>query len=69
MLPNKYITLCDSQKIYQYIQHNVTCSFNELQSYSRLDNLHLCMALLELIQEKKILPESSNGKISYTAIA
>lgn len=66
MLPDKDVILGDSQILYEYIQKKTACNFDELQDYSKLDNIHLCMALIRLMQEHKICQKSFEGGIVYT---
>lgn len=66
MLPDKDVILRNSQILYEYIQKKAICNYDELQDYSKLDNIHLCMALIKLIQEHKICQKSCEGSIVYT---
>ena len=68
MLPDKNKIKKASLVLYQYIPEKITCSFEELQMYSKLDNVLLCTALLELIQDRKISQKSFSGKVSYSAL-
>lgn len=69
MLPNKNTIIRESLDVYKYIQQKITCSFNELQNYFKLDSVHLCMALIELIKENKICQQSDSGNVSYSILS
>ncbi len=66
MLPDKTIVMKESQRIYQVVRDRKSCSFDELQSGLGINNVNLCMALIELIRDGKISQQSLNGNVSYT---
>lgn len=66
MLPERKRINEESHAVYRYILTKRTCSFEELQHVSGLETVHLCMVLIELMQEDKIRQESKGGKVCYT---
>lgn len=66
MLPERKKIIEESHAVYRYILTRGVCSFEELQCDSGLEPVHLCMVLIELMQEHKITQISDEGNICYT---
>lgn len=68
MLPGKDEIRKDSQEMYAYIRQNTTCSYRAIQMELCMDNTCLCIALLHLMREQKIIQHYHEGSTYYMAI-
>lgn len=57
----------NSQKVYGMMQRMCHYSFGELQRFTRLGNIDLSMALVQLLQEGKITQEGDEHGTYYVA--
>ena len=55
----------NSRKVYDILLRYTRCSFGELEKRCNLASTALCMALLQLLREKKIEQVSENEGVYY----
>ena len=55
----------NSRKVYDILLRYTRCSFGELEKRCNLASTDLCMALLQLLREKKIEQVSENEGVYY----
>lgn len=55
----------NSRKVYDILLRYTRCTFDELENLCHLASTDLCMALLQLIREKKIEQVSENQEVYY----
>ena len=65
MLPNEIEIEQDSKQVYQRIVQLSRCKFSDLQSLCKIENTKLCMALIYLLQKKRIKQEWYNEGVYY----
>lgn len=65
MLPNEIEIKQDGEQVYQKIVQLSRCKFSDLQFSCKLESTKLCMALIYLLQRKRIRQEWSNEGIYY----
>lgn len=68
MIPNRNEIIKDSQEVYALIRQHPTCSYKTIQTQLRLSSTCLCLALLQLIRERKIVQHYQDGSTYYTVI-
>lgn len=62
---SKQTIISNSKKVYASMYQMVYYTFNELQKICQLGNTELCLALVQLIQEKKIKQGRNKQGIYY----
>ncbi len=62
---SKQTIISNSKKVYANMYQMVYYTFNELQKICQLGNTELCLALVQLIQEKKIKQGRNKQGIYY----
>ena len=67
MLPGKDEIRKDSQEVYAYIRQNTTCSY-AIQMELCMDSTRLCIALLHLMREQKIIHAISGQRCNFAEI-
>ncbi len=55
----------NSRRVYDILLRYTRCTFGELENLCNLASTDLCMALLQLLREKKIEQVSGNQGIYY----
>lgn len=66
MLPNDKLIHENSMIIYELLSKMKRCSFNEIQSICKLDNICICLSLIHLIRLDKIQQINTPNGIIYT---
>lgn len=51
--------------VYNILANTTRCSFNELQKICKLNNIDLCLALADLMREKKIQQGRDAQEVFY----
>jgi len=65
MIINKRIIKKNSKKVFYIMKRMYHYSFNELQKSTLLENTELCLALIQLLQEDKIIQYRDESGIYY----
>ena len=55
----------NSLVVYNILANTTRCSFNELQKICKLNNIDLCLALADLLREKKIQQGRDAQEVFY----
>lgn len=65
MLPNSNSIKIACRNIYQLLAKTKRLSFKQLQKQSGLNDINLCMAILHLLRNNKILQFINNNEVYY----
>lgn len=65
MLPSKELINKNSMIIYELLAKMKKCSFNEIQSFCKLDNVCTCLSLINLIKSDRVQQVNTPDGVIY----
>lgn len=69
MLPSKEIIKQNSMRIHELLLKVKKCSFDEIQSICKLDNVCTCLSLIELVRLDKVQQVNTPSGIMYRVLS